>query len=169
MPIETSSSTRAYRFAMDSKQRSADLTRREAGALLGGLMVPTLAAQAASMGQRRNDALVITCFIRYQIDPLQKNAFRDYAGRWGSIIPRCGGDLIGYFLPHEGTNDIGWGLIAFESLAAYEAYRARLGADPEAQRNFAMAQERRVVVREERTFLENVPGTIGRPARLLGT
>src|SRR5882672_3310293 len=98
----------------------------------------------------------ITCFIRYQIDPFQREAFREYAQRWLEIIPRCGGDLRGYFLPYEGTDDIAWGLIAFESLAAYEAYRARIKADPEGRANFAMAQSKRFIVREERTFLENV-------------
>ena len=82
----------------------------------------------------------ITCFIRYQIDPFQRDAFREYAQAWARIIPRCGGDLVGYFLPHEGTNDVAWGLIAFDSLAAYEAYRARLKADPEGRENFAFAQ-----------------------------
>jgi hypothetical protein len=98
----------------------------------------------------------ITCFIRYEIDPFQREAFRAYAERWGSIIPRCGGDLIGYFLPHEGTNNVAWGLIGFESLAAYEAYRARLKADPEGRENFAFAQEKRLILREERTFLEQM-------------
>lgn len=107
----------------------------------------------------------LTCFIRYQIDPTQRDAFREYATRWGSIIPRCGGDLIGYFLPHEGTNDIAWGLIALPSLAAYETYRARLRDDPEARANFTFAQQKRFVLREERSFLENVPGTIGVPPR----
>ncbi len=101
----------------------------------------------------------ITCFIRYQIDPFQRDAFKEYAQAWGRIIPRCGGDLIGYFLPHEGSNDIAWGLIAFDSLAAYEAYRARLKADPEGRANFAFAQERRLILREERSFLETVEGT----------
>jgi hypothetical protein len=98
----------------------------------------------------------IACFIRYQIDPFQRDAFRKYAENWGHIIPRCGGQLIGYFLPHEGTNDIAWGLIAFESLAAYEAYRARLKLDSEARENFALAQSKKLVLREERTFLEVV-------------
>lgn len=98
----------------------------------------------------------IACFIRYQIDPFQREAFRKYAENWGHIIPRCGGQLIGYFLPDEGTNDIAWGLIAFESLAAYEAYRARLKLDSEARENFALAQSKRLVLREERTFLEVV-------------
>jgi hypothetical protein len=104
---------------------------------------------------------MIACIIRYQIDPFQRDAFKAYAERWGRIIPRCGGTLLGYFLPHEGTNDVAWGLIAFESLAAYEAYRARLKSDPEGRANFAMAQERRLILREERTFVEAVDGTVG--------
>ena len=106
----------------------------------------------------------LTCFIRYQIDPFQKEAFRAYARNWGRIIPRCGGHLVGYFLPDEGTNDIAWGLIAFDSLAAYEAYRARLKMDPDARENFAMAQSKRLILREERSFVEIVDGTFGIPA-----
>ena len=98
----------------------------------------------------------ITCFIRYEIDPFQRDAFKEYADRWQRIIPRCGGDLIGYFLPHEGTNNIAWGLIAFDSLAGYEAYRARLKADPEGRGNFAFAQKNRFILREERSFLETL-------------
>jgi hypothetical protein len=105
--------------------------------------------------------MAVTCMIRYEIDPFQRDAFRHYAENWGRIIPRCGGHLIGYFLPHEGTNDIAWGLIAFDSLAAYEAYRTRLKADPEARQNFATAQSQRFIVREERTFVEVVDGTLG--------
>ena len=100
--------------------------------------------------------MTITCFIRYQIDPFQREAFREYAQKWLTIIPRCGGDLRGYFLPHEGTNDIAWGLIAFESLAAYEAYRARIKTDTEGRANFSVAQAKRFILREERTFLEDV-------------
>ena len=103
--------------------------------------------------------MAITCFIRYQIDPFQRDALREYAENWARIIPRCGGDLVGYFLPHEGTNDVAWGLIACDSLAAYEAYRLRLKADPDARANFAFAQSRRLILREERTFLETVAGT----------
>ncbi len=103
--------------------------------------------------------MTVTCFIRYEIDPFQRDAFKEYAERWGRIIPRCGGDLVGYFLPHEGTNNVAWGLIAFDSLASYETYRARLKSDPEGRANFDFAQERRLILREERTFLETVEGT----------
>lgn len=98
----------------------------------------------------------ITCFIRYQIDPFQRPAFKTYAENCGRTIPRCGGSLIGYFLPHEGSNDIAWGLISLLSLADYEAYRARLREDEDGKRNFEWAQSRRFILREERTFLENV-------------
>ena len=110
--------------------------------------------------------MTITCFIRYQIDPFQRDAFRKYAENWGRIIPRCGGHLVGYFLPDEGTNDIAWGLIAFDSLVSYEAYRARLKSDKEGQENFALAQSKRFILREERTFVQIVEGTFGVPSTL---
>jgi hypothetical protein len=100
--------------------------------------------------------MTITVFIRYQIDPFQREAFRAYAERWGEIIPRCGGRLLGYFLPHEGTNDVAWGLIAFDSLAAYESYRRRLREDAAGRANFESAERGRFILREERTFLERV-------------
>jgi hypothetical protein len=100
--------------------------------------------------------MATTCIIRYQIDPFQRDEFLAYAREWGHIIPRCGGDLLGYFLPSEGTNDIAWALIGFESLAAYEGYRTRLRSDPAAQANFGRAQAKRFILREERTFVEPV-------------
>ena len=108
--------------------------------------------------------MTIACLIRYQIDPFQREEFKKYAENWGRIIPRCGGHLVGYFLPSEGTNDVAWGLIAFDSLASYEAYRARLKADPEGRANFEMARSRRLILREERNFVELVDGTFGIPA-----
>ena len=87
----------------------------------------------------------ITCFIRYQIDPFQRDAFQRYAQAWGHIIPRCGGALIGYFLPHEGSNDVAWGLIGFDDMAAYERYRAILKTDAEGRANFEYAQAERLI------------------------
>jgi hypothetical protein len=105
--------------------------------------------------------MTVTCVIRYEIDPFQRDAFAEYARNWGRIIPRCGGHLVGYFLPHEGTNNVAWGLIAFDSLADYEKYRARLKADPEGRENFTMALSKRFILREERNFVEVVDGTFG--------
>jgi hypothetical protein len=100
--------------------------------------------------------MAITVFIRYQIDPFKRDLFEAYARRWLEIIPRCGGGLQGYWMPHEGTNNVAFGLISFESLAAYESYRARLRADPEGVANFAFAEEHKFIVAEERTFLREV-------------
>jgi hypothetical protein len=131
-----------------------------AATVAAGLPLPTL-GDAATNASTRSSPMALTCFIRYQIDPFQRDAFRAYADNWGRIIPRCGGHLVGYFLPHEGTNDVAWGLIAFDSLAAYETYRQRLKTDAEARENFAMAENKRIILREERTFLEIVAGTFG--------
>ena len=102
----------------------------------------------------------VTCFIRYEIDPFKKEAFERYADNWRRIIPRCGGMLLGYFVPHEGTNDVAYGVIAFDSLAAYEVYRARLREDPEGRANFAFAEDNKLILRERRTFLRAVPTTL---------
>ncbi|XHS79760.1 NIPSNAP family protein [Burkholderiaceae bacterium UC74_6] len=106
--------------------------------------------------------MALTCFIRYQIDPFQRAEFARYAEAWGRIIPRCGGNLVGYFLPHEGTNDVAWGLIDFDDLAAYERYRAALRRDAEGRANFEFAQAQRFIVREERSWVEDVASTRNR-------
>jgi hypothetical protein len=101
-------------------------------------------------------AVVVTVFIRYQIDPFKRAMFEQYARAWLSIIPKAGGDLIGYWMPHEGTNNIAFALISFESLAAYENYRARLRSDDEGMANFKFAEENKFILAEERTFLRQV-------------
>jgi hypothetical protein len=151
MPDNHISTTNELTQARDGHSSFMQPTRRAA---LAGL-----AATSATMAfgaEEKARSMTITCFIRYQIDPFQRDAFLKYAQAWSTIIPRCGGHLLGYFLPLEGTNDVAWGLISCESLAAYEAYRARLKSDPEARANFAFAQSKRLVLREERTFLEAV-------------
>jgi hypothetical protein len=100
--------------------------------------------------------MTVTVFIRYQLDPFKRAAFEQYSRRWLSIIPRCGGDLIGYWMPHEGTNNIAFALISFASLAAYEEYRARLRTDRESTENFGFAEEHKFILGEERTFLRQV-------------
>jgi NIPSNAP len=110
-----------------------------------------------SLATQASEAVVaVTVFIRYQIDPFKRAMFEQYAKRWLTVIPKVGGDLIGYWMPHEGTNNIGFALISFESLAAYESYRARLRADDEGMANFNFAEEHKFIVAEERTFLRQV-------------
>jgi hypothetical protein len=101
---------------------------------------------------------MITCFIRYDIEPFQKAEFEEYARNWGQAIPRCGADLIGYFGPHEGSATAAYGVYNIESLAAYEAYRARLAADPLGKANYAFARERKFIRHEDRIFLQLVSG-----------
>ena len=100
--------------------------------------------------------MTVTVFIRYQIDPFKRAQFEAYAQRWLAIIPGCGGRLVGYWMPHEGTNNIAFGLISFDSLAAYEAYRERLRANPAGRANFAFAEDERFILAEERSFLRPV-------------
>lgn len=154
---------------MQGTQTTEPMSRREA---IGGIAAIGAALAIGDSLKAENTTkgilMTITCVIRYQIDPFQQDGFRKYAENWGRIIPRCGGHLVGYFLPYEGTNDIAWGLIAFESLAAYEAYRARLRTDHEARENFAMAQSMRLILREERNFVGVVDGTFGLASMLAG-
>jgi NIPSNAP len=110
----------------------------------------------ADISLRGETAMTITVFIRYQLDPYKREGFETYARRWLTIIPKCGGDLVGYWMPHEGTDNIAYALISFPSLAAYEAYRARLKSDSEGMANFAFAQKERFILSEERTFLRQV-------------
>lgn len=98
--------------------------------------------------------MTITCFIRYQIDPFRKDAFEQYARTWGQAIPRCGADLIGYFAPHEGSATTAYGVYSIESLSAYEAYKARLAADPLGRENYEFARRERFILREDRIFLK---------------
>src|SRR5277367_6874183 len=143
------------------------MNRREAiGGMVATVAALTFAGNASAGQQAKGLPVTIMCVIRYQIDPFQRDAFKKYAENWGRIIPRCGGHLVGYFLPYEGTNDVGWGLIAFDSLAAYETYRARLKSDSEAQENFALATNNRLILREERNFVEAVDGTLNIPSSL---
>lgn len=158
------------RFAQGSKGSKGSagkITRREAIGVMAALGVMySVGGDASAESSSGRMSMTITCIIRYQIDPFQRDAFKRYAENWGRIIPRCGGYLIGYFLPYEGTNDVGWGLIGFESLAAYEAYKVRLKGDAEARENFAMAQSKRFILREERNFVEAVDGTLNIPSTL---
>ena len=98
--------------------------------------------------------MTVTCFIRYEIDPFGRQAFEEYARNWGQAIPRCGADLIGYFAPHEGSATTAYGVYNIESLAAYEAYRARLAADPAGKANYEFARREKFILKEDRIFLK---------------
>jgi hypothetical protein len=99
---------------------------------------------------------MITCFIRYQIDPFKQQEFAEYGKAWGQVIPRNGADLIGYFAPHEGSLTTAYGIYNIENLTAYEAYRKSLAADPLAQANLDLARRERFILQEDRIFLKNI-------------
>jgi hypothetical protein len=115
-----------------------------------------MTAEALARPKTPEVPVAITVFIRYQLDPFKRAMFEQYAKRWLAIIPRCGGDPVGYWMPHEGTNNIAFALISFDNLAAYESYRARLRGDAEGMANFAFAEENKLILGEERTFLRKV-------------
>ena len=101
---------------------------------------------------------MITCFIRYEIEPFKAEAFNRYAQAWNIAIPRCGADLIGYFAPHEGSATTAFGLYNIADLAAYEAYRAKLRQDPTGRENFEFARQEGFIRREDRIFLKRIAG-----------
>ena len=104
---------------------------------------------------------MITCFIRYDIDPFQRDAFETYARNWGQAIPRCGADLFGYFAPHEGSATTAYGVYSLPSLAEYEQYRQRLAEDPLGKENYAFAKRERFIRREDRIFLKRASAPHG--------
>jgi len=97
---------------------------------------------------------MITCFIRYEIDPFKREAFEEYARNWGQAIPSCGADLIGYFAPHEGSATTAYGVYTIDSLAAYEAYRQRLSEHRLGRQNYEFARRERFILKEDRIFLK---------------
>ncbi len=104
---------------------------------------------------------MLTCIIRYHIDPTKRDHFIRYAENWGQAIPQCGADLIGYFAPHEGSSTLAYGIYNIGSLAAYEEYRARLSQDPAGRANYEFAQREKFILREDRTFLKLASGSNG--------
>lgn len=117
---------------------------------------PGLAAPAGNDKPNGVQMMNVVCQIRYQIDPYKRAQFEEYARNWLTLIPTAGGELLGYFMPHEGTNDVAFAMIGFDSLAAYEAYRAKLRTDPKSVANFNFAESEKFILREERTFLRPV-------------
>jgi hypothetical protein len=101
---------------------------------------------------------MIACLIRYDFEPSAHEDFARYAAGWSATIPSAGANLIGYFGPYEGSASTGYGLFTVPSLAAYEAYKAKLRADPAAVANFTFARERRFIRAEDRWFLTPLNG-----------
>jgi hypothetical protein len=99
---------------------------------------------------------MITCYLRYVIDPHKLHEFEAYARLWIPLVERFGGAHHGYFLPHEGANNVALALFSFPSLAAYEDYRQRSRADLECQAAYAFAERTRCIVSYERSFMRPI-------------
>jgi hypothetical protein len=136
-------------FAADNRLDASILRSRSKHPVVAGVHI-------ADVPHHAEADMTITVFIRYRIDPFKRHEFEAYAQRWLEIIPACGGDLVGYWMPHEGSNDIAFGLISFASLANYETYRAQLRVDRAGMENFAYAEAERLILGEERSFLRKV-------------
>jgi len=99
---------------------------------------------------------MITCYLRYIIDPYQLAEFEHYAKLWIPLVEKFGGQHHGYFLPSEGANNVALALFSFSSLAAYEEYRERSMQDDECLAAFAYAQQNRCIISYERSFMRPV-------------
>lgn len=95
---------------------------------------------------------MLTCIIKYEIDPFKRDKFEQYARNWGQAIPAAGASLIGYFAPHEGNTTTAYGIYNVQSLADYEAYRARLAASDAGRENYGFAKREQFIRREDRAF-----------------
>ncbi len=99
---------------------------------------------------------MVTCYLRYVIDPAKTKEFEHYGKLWIPLIERFGGQHHGYFLPSEGANNIALALFSFPSLAAYEDYRQRSFQDPACQAAFQYAKDTHCIVSYERSFFRPV-------------
>ncbi|HIP22836.1 MAG TPA: NIPSNAP family protein [Rhodobacteraceae bacterium] len=95
---------------------------------------------------------MLTCIIKYEIDPFKRDQFAHYARNWGQAIPQAGADLIGYFAPHEGNTTTAYGIYNVKSLADYEQYRTRLANSKAGRENYEFAKRARFIRREDRAF-----------------
>jgi hypothetical protein len=97
---------------------------------------------------------MITCFLKYKIDPYKADEFEKYGKMWIPLVNKFGGNHHGYFLPHEGSNDVAYALFSFPSLATYEEYRELIKSDEDCQKAFAFANETRCIISYERSFMK---------------
>jgi hypothetical protein len=96
---------------------------------------------------------VITCYLRYVIDPYKLAEFEHYAKLWIPLVTRLGGTHHGYFLPSEGASNIALALFSFPSLAEYEIYRQKMAVDSECQDALDFGEKTRCIVSYERSFM----------------
>ncbi len=99
---------------------------------------------------------MITCHIRYVLDPTKIQEFEQYGKRWIALVNRLGGSHHGYLLPSEGANNIALASFTFPSLAAYADYRTRVFDDPECLAATRYGEETRCFLSYDRSFFRPV-------------
>ena len=96
---------------------------------------------------------MITCHVKYTIDPYKVHDFEDYAKKWIEVVEMMGGIHHGYFLPSEGANNIAYCLFSFESLTRYEEYRLAMQNNARCIEIFTEANEKKFILHYERSFM----------------
>ena len=99
---------------------------------------------------------MITCYLKYVIDPFKVKEFEEYGKMWIPLVNDMGGIHHGYFLPHEGANNIGYALFSFPSLAIYEEYRAKIPTCSKCMEAIKFAEETRCILSYKRSFMKPV-------------
>jgi hypothetical protein len=99
---------------------------------------------------------MVTCYLRYVIDPSKLKEFEHYGKLWIPLVEKFGGKHHGYFLPSEGANNIALALFTFPSLTAYEQYRTKSFSDSECIAAFKYAGETKCILSYERSFFRPV-------------
>lgn len=99
---------------------------------------------------------MITCFLRYEIDPAKAKDFEAYGKMWIRLVNKLGGQHHGYLMPSEGASDVALASFTFPSFAAYEAYRKAAATDPECQAAVAFADRTQCIKRWDRSFFRPV-------------
>lgn len=99
---------------------------------------------------------MITCFVKYIIDPYKVNEFEHYGKLWIDLVNKMGGIHHGYLLPYEGVNNIGYASFSFSSLSNYEIYRTKINDSPECLAALDYAKETQCILSYERSFFKPV-------------
>ncbi|MBF7074430.1 NIPSNAP family protein [Glaciecola sp. MH2013] len=99
---------------------------------------------------------MITCYLKYIINPAEINAFERYVKAWIPLVNKFGGQHHGYFLPYEGANNLAYAMFSFASLAEYERYREKIKSDNDCIAAFRLAEESQCIVSYERSFMRPV-------------
>ena len=99
---------------------------------------------------------MVTCYIRYIVDPEKLAEFEEYGKLWIPLVEKFGGKHHGYFLPSEGANNVALAMFTFPSFSEYEIYRNKSFQDTDCTKAFKYAQDTKCIISYERSFFRPV-------------